>query len=73
MSALDQAGVKIRPVMEIKDREAAREAVIRGLGIGVVSESEFASHERLKTLRYPMPGCTYMLMSRDRRLPNLMP
>ena len=27
------------------------EAVIRGLGIGVVSESEFASHERLKTLR----------------------
>ncbi len=51
MSALDQAGVKIRPVMEIKDREAVREAVIRGLGIGVVSESEFASHERLKTLR----------------------
>ena len=50
MSALDQAGVKIRPVMEIKDREAVREAVIRGLGIGVVSESEFASHERLKTL-----------------------
>ena len=51
MSALDQAGVKIRPVMEIKDREAAREVVIRGLGIGVVSESEFASNERLKTLR----------------------
>lgn len=51
MSALDRAGVKIRPVMEIKDREAVREAVIRGLGIGVVSESEFASHERLKTLR----------------------
>jgi aminoethylphosphonate catabolism LysR family transcriptional regulator len=51
MSALDRAGVKIRPVMEIKDREAAREAVIRGLGIGVVSECEFASHEHLKTLR----------------------
>jgi aminoethylphosphonate catabolism LysR family transcriptional regulator len=50
-SALDRAGVKIRPVMEIKDREAAREAVIRGLGIGVVSECEFASHERLKALR----------------------
>ena len=51
MSALDQAGVKIGPVMEIEDREAAREAVIRGLGIGVVSDAEFASHERLETLR----------------------
>lgn len=50
-SALIRAGVEIRPVMEIKDREAVREAVIRGLGVGVVSESEFAPHERLRALR----------------------
>ena len=50
MSALDQAGVKIRPVLAIEDREAARAAVIRGLGTGVVSESASASNERLNTL-----------------------
>ncbi len=50
-TAVNRAGVKIRPVMEIKDREAVREAVIRGLGVGVVSESEFAPHERLRALR----------------------
>jgi len=48
--ALEQAGVAIRPVMEINSREAVREAVIRGLGIGVVSAAEFAPHERLRTL-----------------------
>lgn len=48
--ALDRAGVAIRTVMEINSREAVREAVIRGLGIGVVAEAEYAPHERLRTL-----------------------
>lgn len=48
--ARDQHCVKTHTVMEINNREAVREAVIRGLGIGVVSESEFAPHERLRAL-----------------------
>ncbi len=49
--SLQQAGIKIHEVMEINQREAMREAVIRGLGIGVVSISEFAPHERLRPLK----------------------
>ncbi len=49
--ALREKGVKIRTAMEINNREAVREAVIRGLGIGVVSRSELAPHERLRALR----------------------
>jgi LysR family transcriptional regulator, low CO2-responsive transcriptional regulator len=48
--ARDAHGVKTIMVMEINNREAVREAVIRGLGIGVVSASEFAPHERLRAL-----------------------
>ena len=46
----DRHGVRTDTVMEINNREAVREAVIRGLGIGVVSESEFAPHDRLRAL-----------------------
>jgi aminoethylphosphonate catabolism LysR family transcriptional regulator len=49
--ALEKAGVEIEPVMEINNREAVREAVVRGLGIGVVSLSEFIPGEHLKALR----------------------
>ncbi len=49
--AMEDAGVEIQPVMEINSREAVREAVVRGLGIGVVSQSEFIPGERLRALR----------------------
>ena len=39
--ALTKAGVKPRVVMEIGSREAIREAVIKGVGIGAVSEIEY--------------------------------
>jgi LysR family transcriptional regulator, low CO2-responsive transcriptional regulator len=39
--ATERAGVKPRVLMEIGSREAIREAVIKGVGIGVVSEIEF--------------------------------
>jgi aminoethylphosphonate catabolism LysR family transcriptional regulator len=52
-----RAGVGIEVVMEINSREAVREAVIRGLGIGVVSESEFAPHERLRPI--PIAGAGF--------------
>ena len=49
--AMEEAGVEIQPVMEINNREAVREAVVRGLGIGVVSQSEFIPGEHLRALR----------------------
>ena len=49
-SALQKAGVKIRPIMETNNREAVNAAVLRGIGIGAISESEIVAHERLKVL-----------------------
>lgn len=49
--ALTQAGVQVNPVMEINSREANREAVLRGFGAGVISETEFAPSPSIKTLR----------------------
>jgi aminoethylphosphonate catabolism LysR family transcriptional regulator len=45
--AVKRAGVAPRVVMEIGSREAIREAVIMGVGIGVVSEIEFIPHPEL--------------------------
>jgi len=45
--ATAKARVKPRVFMEIESREAVREAVAAGLGIGVVSEPEFGNDERL--------------------------
>lgn len=49
--ALREAETNIHTVMEINNREAVREAVIRGLGIGVVSVSEFIPDKRLRPIR----------------------
>jgi len=51
--ALAQAKVAIKPIMEINSRESVREAIARGIGIGFVSEREFAPHPdvRLLTVR----------------------
>ncbi|MDH3414070.1 MAG: LysR substrate-binding domain-containing protein [Gammaproteobacteria bacterium] len=49
--ALTRAGVQVNPVMEINSREANREAVLRGFGAGVISETEFAPSPSIKTLR----------------------
>ena len=49
--ALRKAGVKVRPIMEINSREANREAVLRGFGAGVISETEFAPAPSIRTLR----------------------
>lgn len=45
--AMAKAKVRSRVVMEIESREAVREAVAAGLGIGVVSEAEFGHDDRL--------------------------
>lgn len=49
--ALLETGVKVNPVMEINSREAAREAVLRGFGVGVISETELAPSPNIRTLR----------------------
>lgn len=45
--ALKRHRVKINPVMEIGSREAVWLAVVRGIGIGVVSEIEYIDHPNL--------------------------
>lgn len=46
--ALKKAGVEVRTMMEIGSREAIREAVIMGVGIGVVSEIEYIADPELR-------------------------
>lgn len=49
--ALTKAGVKPRLVMEIGSREAIREAVIKGVGIGAVSEIEYIPDPELRIVK----------------------
>ena len=50
-TAMSRAGHGLGEVLEIGSREAVREAVAAGLGIGIVSESEFGQDARLRPLR----------------------
>lgn len=50
-TALARAGVALGEVMEIGTREAVREAVAAGLGIGVVARAEFGQDTRLRALQ----------------------
>jgi DNA-binding transcriptional LysR family regulator len=45
-----RAGLALGEMLEIGSREAVREAVAAGLGVGVVSESEFGRDDRLRAL-----------------------
>lgn len=68
--ALQQAGVKAQVVMEIGSREALREAVARGLGLGAVSEAEFVPDERFRMVRIegdPVSTHTYVYCLAERR------
>ncbi len=46
-TALTAAGVQPEVMMEIGSREALREAVAAGLGVGIVSEAEMGRDDRL--------------------------
>jgi aminoethylphosphonate catabolism LysR family transcriptional regulator len=50
-AALARAGVKPRKVMELASREAIREAVAKGIGIGTVSEAGYVPDPRIAMLR----------------------
>ncbi len=47
----NELGLSPSDVTEIEGREAAREAVVQGLGVGVVSSGEFLQDTRLKRIR----------------------
>jgi len=48
--AMRDAGVEAHVVMEIGSRESIREAVAKGIGLGVVSEAEYVPDPRLRAL-----------------------
>lgn len=67
--ALDHAGVQPRLGLEIGSREAIREAVIRGLGIGAVSEAEFVADPTITPVRIagdPAQTTTYVYCMKER-------
>jgi LysR family transcriptional regulator, low CO2-responsive transcriptional regulator len=49
-TAMARAGLALADVLEIGSREAVREAVAAGLGVGVVSKAEFGRDDRLRAL-----------------------
>lgn len=49
--ALEKAGVAPRVLMEIGSREAIREAVIMGVGVGAVSEKEYIPSPEIRMVR----------------------
>jgi DNA-binding transcriptional LysR family regulator len=48
--AMREAGIEPQVVMEIGSRESIREAVAKGIGLGVVSEAEFIPDPRIRAL-----------------------
>lgn len=66
---LNEAGVRPQIGLEIGSREAIREAVIRGLGIGAVSEAEFVADPCLTPVRIagnPAKTTTYVYCMKQR-------
>ena len=49
--ALAKADVSLGTALEINSREAVMDGIVRGLGIGAVSELEYVPHERLRAIR----------------------
>ena len=50
LQALDRAGIAPRIALELGSREAVREAVLAGLGVGVVFERELVPDPRLRSV-----------------------
>jgi aminoethylphosphonate catabolism LysR family transcriptional regulator len=73
--ALHEIGARPRVAMEIGSREALREAVARGLGVGTVSKSEYVPDERLRAVRIdgdPVTTHIHVCCLRERRESRLV-
>ena len=73
--ALQAAGVVPRIATEIGSREALREAVVRGIGLGAVSEAEFIADPRIRAIRLegdPLYTETYLYCLAERRSSRLI-
>ncbi len=69
-AALEERGIAPGEILEIGSREAVREAVAAGLGIGVVFESEFGRDPRLHALALrdaTLEAVEYAACLQDRR------
>jgi DNA-binding transcriptional LysR family regulator len=53
-AAAARAGVRLSPMIEVEGREAMREVVASGAGLGFLSEAEFGHDRRLRTI--PLAG-----------------
>jgi DNA-binding transcriptional LysR family regulator len=68
--ALGENGVRVGRALEIGSREAVREAVAAGLGVGAVFESELGHDERLRKLAVSdvaLTGTEYVVCLEARR------
>ena len=68
--ALEKRGIALAAVIEIDSREAVREAVAAGLGLGVVSAAEFGADARLAAIPIREPDVTmteYLVRLAERR------
>lgn len=73
--ALREIGAYPRVAMEIGSREALREAVARGLGVGTVSKAEYVPDERLRAVRIegdPVTTNIHVCCLRERRESRLV-
>lgn len=52
---MSRAGLRICPAIQVEGREASREAVVAGIGVGVVSAAEFGADTRVHAL--PIVDC----------------
>ncbi|MCM2320566.1 MAG: LysR substrate-binding domain-containing protein [Pseudomonas sp.] len=52
---MHQAGLRLRPAIEVEGREAVRELVLAGMGVGVVSAAELGDHPQVHAL--PISDC----------------
>jgi len=58
MDAAKREGITLRPVIEVEGREALREVVATGAGIGFISLAEFRDYPGLRQVAIKAPGLT---------------
>ena len=70
-----KAGVSVGEILEIGSREAIKEAVAAGLGVGIIAESELGDDLRLKALPFegkPITSTEYVACLQERKASPLV-